>query len=453
MAFGGFAFVDDIFNLNEKNGIKLFRLIVKHKMKAHIFFLNGLRGDILSREYIDLMAESGTILLALALETASERLQKLIKKHIRIDKLHKNLTYICEEHPQIITSLFMMIGFPTESEEESRSTLDFAKSIKWLHFPELHIATAYPGTEMYNMVMNSGSSHKELFSNAKLALHDISTRSTFMPKDLLVRLRLEFLVDYWLNKERLRCVLPVQRSVMTDEEVIIMYNSFLKTKFTSCNKFLEHYKIPLIPSKDAKYVDENTINVSNVDVRLKDVFSGVKPNEKSFRILLIDVSHNFDGDGNNIFRSFMEVPLGLVCLGSYLLEKLGEEVEFKIIKPHIDYTNWDDLYKIVINFQPAVVGIRSLTYFHDFLCDTVKRIKKWRCAVPVIVGGPHSTEGILENTNVDIAVIGEGELTFYELIRAIIDNNGMIPSVDVLRNINGIAFRERIRIDRKAPLH
>ena len=74
-----FAFIDDIFNFDIKNSTRFFKLIIENNMDLQLFFPNGLRGDILTKEYIDLMIEAGTINAALALETASPRLQKLLK--------------------------------------------------------------------------------------------------------------------------------------------------------------------------------------------------------------------------------------------------------------------------------------------------------------------------------------------------------------------------------------
>ena len=43
------------------------------------------------------------------------------------------MQYICENHPQLILELYIMHGFPSETEEEAMLTLDFVKSMKWIH--------------------------------------------------------------------------------------------------------------------------------------------------------------------------------------------------------------------------------------------------------------------------------------------------------------------------------
>ncbi|MCU0287682.1 MAG: condensation domain-containing protein, partial [Acidobacteria bacterium] len=81
-----FAIIDDCFNLNIRESSKVFELIIKNKLKIQIFFPNGLRGDIMTPEYIDLMVEAGTRGINLSLETASPRLQKLLMKNLHLDK-------------------------------------------------------------------------------------------------------------------------------------------------------------------------------------------------------------------------------------------------------------------------------------------------------------------------------------------------------------------------------
>ena len=50
-----FVFIDDIFNLEKKNSSRLLETIIKSKMDVQLFFPNGLRGDILEKDFIDLM--------------------------------------------------------------------------------------------------------------------------------------------------------------------------------------------------------------------------------------------------------------------------------------------------------------------------------------------------------------------------------------------------------------
>ena len=56
-------------------------------IKVSIAFPNGLRGDRMDHELIDKLKEAGCYCITYALETASPRLQKKLKKNIDLDKL------------------------------------------------------------------------------------------------------------------------------------------------------------------------------------------------------------------------------------------------------------------------------------------------------------------------------------------------------------------------------
>ena len=118
------------------------------------------RGDLLNKEYIDLLVEAGLAATAMALETASPRLQKMIDKKLDLEKFRENAAYFCEKYPQVILEFFTMHGFPTETEEEARMTMDFIKEMKWLHFPYVFILKIYPDTGMADLAMKQiGRAH------------------------------------------------------------------------------------------------------------------------------------------------------------------------------------------------------------------------------------------------------------------------------------------------------
>ena len=136
-----------------KNSARLLETIIKNFSDLQLFFPNGLRGDILTKDFIDLMVRAGTINIDVALESGCPRVQKLIKKNLDLEKFYENVNYIAQTYPQVILEMEMMIGFPTETEEEALMTLEFLKKIQWVHFPNLHILKIYPNTEMAGLAI------------------------------------------------------------------------------------------------------------------------------------------------------------------------------------------------------------------------------------------------------------------------------------------------------------
>jgi amino acid adenylation domain-containing protein len=70
-------------------------------------------------------------------------------------------------------------------------------------------------------------------------------------------------------------------------------------------------------------------------------------------------------------------------------------------------------------------------------------IRQWGFAGPVIAGGPYATSSydtMLQDVNINLAVLEEGEMTMAELMTAIMNNGGQLPDESVLKTIRNIAF-------------
>ena len=83
------------------------------------------------------MVEAGGLGVNISLESGSSRMQTVMRKYLDLDKFYDNARYITEKYLHVVLGLNAMHGFPTETEEEAMMTLNFIKSIKWIHFPYL----------------------------------------------------------------------------------------------------------------------------------------------------------------------------------------------------------------------------------------------------------------------------------------------------------------------------
>lgn len=435
-----FVFVDDIFNLNIKNSTRFFQMVLKNKWDIQIFFPNGVRGDILTKDYIDLMVEAGTIHMALALETASPRLQKVIKKNLNVDKLYRNMEYLCEKHPHVISELFTMHGFPTESEQEARMTLDFIKSLKWVHLPLVNILKIYPNTDMANFAIENGISPQAIARSEHLGYHELPETLPF-DTNFTLQYQAEFL-DYILSKERLMHVLPHQLKTLTKSELLQKYNSFLPTEINDLDDLFKLANITPEAFGPIHYLDENYMKVPDLHKKMLVHFGRPKKEKDALKILLMDVSRFFSGD-NDMLYDMNEAPLGLMYLLTYLNKTYPGNIDGKIVKSRVDFDNYDQLKALLEEFQPDLIGIRNLTFFNQFFHKTTAMIRHWGVDVPIVAGGPYATSDykrILQDKNVDLVVMGEGEETFSEFIGKFMENGRKMPADKVLKEIRGIAF-------------
>jgi amino acid adenylation domain-containing protein len=436
-----FTFIDDVFNLNIKNSRRFFQLIIDNGLDLHMLFPACLRGDIMTKEYIDLMVRAGAASLALALETASPRLQKLIGKHLHIEKFRENIEYVCQEHPHVIIDLFTMHGFPTETEEEALMTLDFIERLKWVHFPLVNILKIYRNTDMEKLALENGISNSAITRSENLAYHELPETLPF-PKAFTLKYQAEFFNGYFLSRERLLHVLPHQMALLTEDEIVQKYDSYIPRDIRSFDDLLGFLGISRDELPVKQCLDEGKVSVPDFNEKLSRCFPAQAPGEDALRVLLLDTSQFFSGSVDMLF-DVVEAPLGLMYLLTYLKHCFGNKINGKIAKSRIDFNNYEQLQDLLDRFKPDVIGIRSLTFFKDPFHRAAALIRQWGFAGPIIAGGPYATSDykrVLRDRNIDLVVMGEGELTFAEVIENIMQNNGKLPADDVLEGIKGIAF-------------
>ncbi|MCB2156315.1 B12-binding domain-containing radical SAM protein [bacterium] len=125
-------------------------------------------------------------------------------------------------------------------------------------------------------------------------------------------------------------------------------------------------------------------------------------------------------------------PVGLGYLISYAQTKVSGKMDFIVERKFED----------VLAANPDIVGITYVTNNVNPAADCARRVKEELGShVPVIVGGPHiSTLPSHMIPNVDIAVLGEGEETFAELMQ-LWDRAGKFDPSD-LAKVNGIIYRD-----------
>lgn len=120
-----FQIVDDIFNLHRPRLKKIFGEVKRRwDGKIHFTFPNGVRADILDESVLDAMKEGGTYALCIAIESVTPRLQALVEKHLDVEKALWAID--AADRRGMMVSGFFMLGFPTETPEEMRATIDFA---------------------------------------------------------------------------------------------------------------------------------------------------------------------------------------------------------------------------------------------------------------------------------------------------------------------------------------
>lgn len=434
-------FIDDIFNVKAKDFVSFFNKVIKANLDVSFFFPTALKGDLLTREVIDVMMQGGAVGVNVSLESASPRMQKVMRKNLDIERFRENLDYICKNYPSAVTTLNTMHGFPTEKEDEAQMTLDFIFSMKWVHFPYTHIVRIFPGTDLEKFALDHGVPRSAINESIDKSYHQVTPTLPFS-KEFTEKYKLKFLKEYVLNKERLLKVLPVQMKHFTEEELNQRYSSYFASKIKSLKDVLRMAGIKDNELK-IKCLGEGDIKIPNLENKIKKAFPAKKVKKNAFKILLINISTHFTKDKNVSEYDVLEPPLGLIALQSYLDHVFKDEIDGKLIKSRIEFDSYDELKKIIKNFDPDLIGVSAMTFHKDFFHEAISEIRKGGYKKTLIVGGPHPTTSyaeVMKDKNIDICVLGEGEVTLAEIVQKMMENDKKKLPNEILKKINGIAF-------------
>jgi anaerobic magnesium-protoporphyrin IX monomethyl ester cyclase len=210
-----FQIIDDIFNLDIDRAKKICDLIIQSGMKITLSFPNALRGDRVDRELIDKMHRAGTKFISYAIETASPRLQKLIKKNLNLDKISTAIEYTAQA--DIVTRGFFMLGFPTETEEEVNQTIEFAKSSS-LCGATFFTVVYFPGTKLFKLAQTLG-----YFNDAPYSVQRDYVNVGEGPYDFsietLTKLKMRAVKEFAFTRERVENALRILPDYFTQREI------------------------------------------------------------------------------------------------------------------------------------------------------------------------------------------------------------------------------------------
>ncbi len=121
---------------------------------------------------------------------------------------------------------------------------------------------------------------------------------------------------------------------------------------------------------------------------------------------------------------------------SKLLENIYVEI---LSSAYADYAGCQMLSDIIISKQPSIIGFSLYLWNVDRTLSLIERVKAELPDVPIIVGGPDVTKeskAILSNKNIDIAVFGEGEFSFVDILKF------FSAGKPELKDILGIGYRK-----------
>jgi len=147
--------------------------------------------------------------------------------------------------------------------------------------------------------------------------------------------------------------------------------------------------------------------------------------------------------------SFLEKAMKHFYLPLALLNSViyvEKEYSVKIIDQRTD-NKWKKTLLKELNQNPLCVGITSLTGEQINYALEISKLIKEESNVPTVWGGAHANilpQQTLENPYIDFIIQGEGEIAFYELVKA-------LDKKTPLKNVRGLWYKEKGRIKSNPP--
>jgi radical SAM superfamily enzyme YgiQ (UPF0313 family) len=144
-------FVDDVFTVNKKRVKKLLRMMIDQKLGMR--WKCEARADHLDDEICELMAEAGCERVKIGFESGSDKILKQVQKLETRQEMLEGANML--KRAGVPFSAYFMTGFPGETDDDVRQTIDFAKQVEADYY-SLSVLAPYYGTELYDQLIKNG---------------------------------------------------------------------------------------------------------------------------------------------------------------------------------------------------------------------------------------------------------------------------------------------------------
>ena len=262
-AIDDFYVVDDIFNMDRKRTEAIFQMIIRLRKNWRLYFVNGLRADIMTRRLVDLMADAGTVWVTYAVESGSSRIQKLVKKNMRLDRAAEIINYSQERG--MVVNVNTMYGFPTETAADAQQTLDY---LARLHMPSLlpyHFCLrGYEGCEIVEQAAEAGWDTTAFLADGTLSYHDMPRGTDTFPKSEMMKHLIDYHKRFGLHNQPhlLRSIDVLRENGYTDCDLVDMYSVLQNRAFRDVDEIVAGST----PNVKAPNVHTPNIHAPNISV-------------------------------------------------------------------------------------------------------------------------------------------------------------------------------------------
>lgn len=146
---GSYSFVDDCFTISKQRVLEFCREIDRRGLKTK--WIASTRADTLDEEMASMLSQAGCVELYFGVESGNTRIRnQIIGKRLLQDKIKEAVT-LCRKS-NIISNLFLMCGFPTETKKEIEDTIRIGNRVKADNIG-IHVTMPFPGSGVYKYAL------------------------------------------------------------------------------------------------------------------------------------------------------------------------------------------------------------------------------------------------------------------------------------------------------------
>ena len=220
-----FYIVDDIFNVHMKRALEVFDRLLAARLAVRLYFVNGLRADIATEQFVDRAIAAGAIWFTYAVESASEEIQRLTRKGLNLAKAQRIIAYT--QRQDVVVNITTMYGFPGETPEQAQLTLDWLGELPKASLLPYHFCLRFfPGCDIREQALAAGFSYQELEASTESCYHDMPAGTPTLSRADMTRIVLQYHQRFGLsNPERVREAVRTLAAVgYTDQEIVHLYS-------------------------------------------------------------------------------------------------------------------------------------------------------------------------------------------------------------------------------------
>jgi anaerobic magnesium-protoporphyrin IX monomethyl ester cyclase len=178
-------------------------------------------------------------------------------------------------------------------------------------------------------------------------------------------------------------------------------------------------------------IGESRNSNSSLETTLTQRHGSAGEKQLAQEVLLVNTpSSSVPHPGDDYLSYDHNMPLGLVCVASYLAER-GYSIS--IVDSYAEnlgvFATVDRIFSRAS--LPRVIGFNSSSPNIHIVHKIAACIKRLRTDIIIVCGGPHAslaTEHTLSTGDIDYAIVGEGEIPFFNLVRSLFEGQNDSPN-------------------------